>query len=201
MKQTFIQRIGRYLLTGLMVSAPAGITIILFVWAFLKLDSILGRFFQIWLGLSIPGVGFLALVLIVLFVGAATHSYVGRKLIDFTDALFTKLPVVKTIYLTAKQLQSLLEIRKKIGFHRAVLLEYPRRGLYVIGFLINEEQVVLLGRSFYAIFVPTTPNPTSGFLVFAHREQFEVLDIPIEDAIKLVITAGIIPPGTKTEPS
>lgn len=194
MKQSPFQKFGSYLLTGLVVSAPAGITILLFGWAFLKLDSILGGIFKLWLGVRIPGIGFLALVLIVLFIGAITRSYAGKKFIKLTDATFTKLPIARTIYLSVKQLQTLLEIRKRVLFHKAVLIEYPRKGLYSIGFLMSEHSINFSGKQFFPIFISTTPNPTSGFLLFVEQEQFAPLHISTEEAIKLVISAGIIQP-------
>ncbi|MCD6418344.1 DUF502 domain-containing protein [bacterium] len=196
MKPLF-QKIIKHILTGLVVFAPAGITLFLLGWVFVKLDNILGVFFQLWIGVRIPGLGFLALVIILTFIGAITRSYVGRKLLGITDSIFTKLPVAKTIYITIKQLQSFLEIRKKIVFHSAVLLECPRKGIYVIGFLVSDEHIELAEKNFFPIFVPTTPNPTSGFLIFAERNQFARLDISIEDAMKLVISAGIITTNEK----
>ncbi len=189
------EKIIGYLITGLVVFAPAGITILLLGWAFVKLDNILGVFFQLWIGVRIPGLGFLALVIILVFIGAITKSYLGKKMLGITDAIFTKLPVAKTIYLTLKQLQNLLDIRKKIVFHSTVLLEYPRKGIYVVGFLVNNESIELVDKKFFPIFVPTTPNPTSGFLIFAEAEQFAQLGLSIEDAMKLVISAGIIVPN------
>ncbi len=194
MKSLF-QKIIKHILTGLLVFAPAGITLILLGWVFIKLDNILGVFFQLWIGIRIPGLGFLALVIILAFIGIITRSYLGKKMLGITDSIFTKLPVAKTIYLTVKQLQSLLDIRKKIVFHSAVLLEYPRKGIYVVGFLASDKVIELTNKKFFPIFVPTTPNPTSGFLIFAEAEQFAQLDISIEDAMKLVISAGIIVPN------
>ncbi len=188
------RNLWRYLWTGAVVSAPAAVTLLVFWIIFVKLDGILGGFFQLILGYRIPGIGFITLVFLIMLVGALTRSYLGSKLITWTDAVFTKLPIAKSVYLTVKQFQELLQIRKRIVFHKVVLLEYPRPGLWAVGFLSSVAPVQLGEKRLFPIFIPTTPNPTSGYLVFATEDQFTVLDVSFEEAMKLVISAGIIPP-------
>ncbi|MCD6594484.1 DUF502 domain-containing protein [bacterium] len=193
-KKTLLQILKRYFITGLLVTAPALITFFVFGFIFVKIDGILGGLFKLWLGIEIPGLGFIALVLLIMIAGFLTSSYIGRKLFKISDSIFTKLPFVKTVYLTVKQLQELLKIRKSIVFHGSVLIEYPRKGIWVIAFLSSPKPINIAGKLTYPIFVPTTPNPTSGFLIFADESEFIRLDIPFEEAMKIVVSAGIINP-------
>ncbi len=184
----------KYLLTGLVVSAPILITIFVFGYVFLKLDNILGGLFKYIIGVRIPGLGFLGLLLLILLFGFMASSYIGRKMVALADAIFAKLPLVKTVYLTVKQFQELLRFRKSIVFQATVLLEYPRRGTYAIGFLADRNPIELDGKQLFPIFVPTTPNPTSGVLVFIPQDQFVVLNMSMDEAMKLVVSAGILRP-------
>jgi len=188
----------KYFITGLVVSAPILVTIFVFGFVFVKLDNILGGFFEYLIGVRIPGLGFLALIVLILGFGFLASSYVGKKLVGFTESVFAKLPIVKTVYTTVKQFQQLLRFRKSIDFRTAVILEYPRKGIFAVGFLADREPIYLDSRPLYPIFVPTTPNPTSGVLVFVKKEDFTVLDIPIDEALKLVVSAGIIRPYERT---
>jgi len=189
-----VDKIWRLFLAGMVIVAPAGITILVFAWTFNKLDRILGGFFEILLGMQIPGIGLITLLFLIFLVGIFAKSYFVKKILQITDSMFSKMPLAKVVYLTIKQLQSLLNLRQRVIFHKAVIMEYPRRGLYVLGFLANEESVVISGKHFCPVFVPTTPNPTSGYLILAENEQFMPIDISIENAIKMVVSAGIICP-------
>ena len=188
----------KYFFTGLVVSAPLLITLIVFGYVFLKLDGILGGLFKYIIGFRIPGLGLLGLVILILLFGFAASSYIGRKLVEFAESVFAKLPIVKTVYTTVKQFQELLRFRKSIVFQSAVLLEYPRKGIFVIGFLANKEPVLVDSKVLYPIFVPTTPNPTSGVLVLMPEDEFTVLDMHIDEAMKLVVSAGILKPYERT---
>jgi len=185
----------RYLLTGLVVTAPTFITIGVFIYVFDKLDRILGGFFNLWLGFRIPGLGFIALMILIMIAGFLTSFYIGKKFLSLGEFIFTRLPIARTVYLTVKQLQELIKIRKSIVFHCAVLMEYPRRDIWVVGFLSSNKSTNLNGEDLFPIFVPTTPNPTSGFLILARENEFIRLSMPIDEAMKLVVSAGIIQPN------
>ncbi len=200
-KRNLFNIFKRYFLTGLLVLTPIMVTIFVFGFIFVKIDNILGGFFELLLGVHIPGLGFLTLLIMIIFAGFVTSFYIGKKLLDVADSVFTKLPIAKSVYITVKQLQDLIKMRKSIVFHNTVLFEYPRKGLWVIGFLSSIEPIALQKdtKNLYPIFLPTTPNPTSGYLIFASENEFTVLDIPVEEAMKMIVSAGIIGPFEGTD--
>ncbi|RKZ28525.1 DUF502 domain-containing protein [bacterium] len=198
-KKGLLQIFKKYFITGLIVTTPALVTLFVFGYVFIKIDGILGGLFKLWLGVRVPGLGVIALVTLILIAGFLTSSYIGKKMFGITESIFIKLPFVKTVYLTVKQLQELIKIRKSIVFHGSVLLEYPRKGIWVVAFLSSPKPVYIGNKLVYPIFVPTTPNPTSGFLIFAPDDEFIRLDMPFEDAMKMVVSAGIINPDDKNK--
>jgi len=182
----------KYFFTGLVAVAPIVITIIVLWWLFTRLDSILGRFFYLVLGIKIPGLGILAMFVLMVLIGWFTRRYIGRTLLKLMDQIFARIPVARTIYSTVKQLGEFVQQKRQFVFNSAVLLEYPRKGIWTIGFLSSSEPVVMDRKELYPVFVPTTPNPTSGFLVYLSRKEFKVLDISVVDAMKIIVSAGML---------
>jgi uncharacterized membrane protein len=197
MIRKIFNKLGTYFITGIVVAAPTLITLILMIWAFNKLDRILGGIFDMIFGMRIPGVGLLALILIILIIGFLAQYYFGRKLLSVTDAIFSRLPVAKSVYGAVKQIQELVSGKKKLIFQKVVLIEFPRKECWSIAFLVSEIPVEMNGKQLFPIFFATTPNPTSGFLLYLDRKDFIVLDVTIEDAMKMIISAGMIAPQSR----
>jgi uncharacterized membrane protein len=190
-------RLRRYFLVGLVVIAPVGVTAVVLRWIFETVDAILGEPLQAALGVRIPGLGFLLLGLVVVGVGWVVHRAVGRRLLQVWNQTLVRFPVAGRLYSAASQIvQGLASDRARI-FKRTVLVPYPTDGLWAVAFVTSEEAPAvsrLVGAPCVNVFVPTTPNPTSGFLLVVPKDRVVETDIAIEDAMKFVISAGAVPP-------
>jgi uncharacterized membrane protein len=210
-------------LTGLVVIAPVGLTIWL-IWSVVGwVDGFvlplvpdryhLDHLLQDWLGLdpsvqiNIRGIGVVIFLVFTIFVGWLAKGYLGRSLISFAESLVERTPVVRTIYSGIKQISETVFAQSDRSFEKACLIEYPRKGIWAIGFISTTTKDELAergnnGNPMLSIFVPTTPNPTSGFLLFFPSDDVIELDMSVEDAAKLVISAGLVYPNGKdpTEP-
>jgi uncharacterized membrane protein len=188
--------IRRYLLTGIVVIAPVGVTAYVLWWIFARLDRILGRVFQV-IGLRIPGLGLMVLIALVIAVGWAAQQAIGRELITLGKAWLKKFPLTRTIYGAASQIVEQMVGEDRKFFKSCVLVEYPRPGCWAIGFLTSEaarEINETTQEDSLAVFIPTTPNPTSGYLVFLPRKQVVPLKMTVEEGFKLVVSAGTVTP-------
>jgi len=196
-------RLRAYFFAGILLTAPFAITLYL-AWLFVSfVDSrvtplIPARFNpESYLPFAIPGVGVIVVILGLTLIGAFTAGYVGRLLTGFVDRLLARMPVVRTIYGAVKQIVETVLAQKSTAFRQAVLVEYPRAGIWTIGFLTGVtggEVQEVTGREMINVFVPTTPNPTSGFLLFVPREDAIPLAMSVADALKMVISGGIVTP-------
>jgi uncharacterized membrane protein len=189
-------RIRRYFLVGLVVIAPVGLTAVVLRWIFETVDAILGEPLQAALKVRIPGLGFVLLGLVVLGVGWVVHRAVGRRLLQTWNQTLVRFPVAGRLYNAASQIiQGLASDRARI-FKRTVLVPYPTDGVWAVGFVTSEQAPAvsrLVGVPCVNVFVPTTPNPTSGFLLVVPKDRVVETDIAIEDAMKFVISAGAVP--------
>jgi len=206
MSQKFSKKIQRYFLTGIVVLTPIVLTIYIFWKIFIIFDNwmagILQFLFVRVLGISnyyhrVPGIGILVMILLIILVGILTRLYVGRKLLDLGNWIVGKIPFFNSIYMTLKQIVEALFSDKGEVFRKAVLIEYPRKGIYSIGFMTQDTRGEVQNHSskdLISIFLPTTPNPTSGFLLFVPKEDAIELNMSIEEAIKLIVSGGAINP-------
>lgn len=151
-----------------------------------------------WIGYDIPGIGILAAVIIVLLVGMLTRLYFGRKLLSYGDRIFHKIPLGRGIYRAIKQFLGTITGEGKKSFRQVVLLEYPCEGTYALGFLtgysIGEVQDKT-PENMANIFLPTTPNPTSGYLLLVPERKLIFLNMAIEDAFKFIVSGGVVVKG------
>lgn len=145
------------------------------------------------LGFDIPGIGIVATIVLLTLVGAFTRFYLGKKLIEWGERLLAKIPVGRTIYSGIKQFLTSTMSDKK-SFQKVALFEYPRKGLYVLGLVTNEAVGALdaTDGKVFNVFVPTTPNPTSGFLILVPEKELRFLNITVEDAFKIIISGGVV---------
>lgn len=186
----FWRRLRNLFIAGLVILTPVVVTIYVFIFLFLKVDSLLGPLIFRLVGLRIPGMGFLAVLVLIFFTGLAARNYLGGKLIGFGEKILTKIPLISRIYVALQQISHAFLAQKRAIFKEAVLVEYPRKGIYAIGFVTSQMEE---GRML-SIFLPTTPNPTSGYLLFLPREEAIPLQMTVEDALKLVISGGAVAP-------
>ena len=199
----FFARFRRYFLAGILVTSPILITayvtwmIITFIdaqVAGLLPDSL---DFTKQLPHQIPGLGLIISIFTITIIGALTPGFIGRTLLKAGERVLDKMPVVRTIYGAIKQIMETVMSTNSESFREVVLVEYPRKNIWVIGFVTGETkgEVQSLNKSqLINIFIPTTPNPTSGFLLFIPKEDLVYMDMKVEDAVKMVISGGIVTP-------
>lgn len=191
-------RLRNIFLAGLAVLVPLAATLY-FTWLIFRFaDGILGRFLVARLQVPPPpGLGILLTLAIIMFTGLLASNLMGRRLIGLGEALLGKTPVVRNIYVAFKQITEAFMQGEGTGFRRVVLVQYPREGLYALGLVTGRtsgEFVDKTGRETLNVFIPTTPNPTSGYLVLVPREEVIFLDLSVEDGMKLIISGGVVDP-------
>ncbi|RMH70573.1 MAG: DUF502 domain-containing protein [Gemmatimonadetes bacterium] len=198
------QKIWNYVrvrfLTGVATLLPLFLTIWTFTVVLKFFDGFLGPYIYARFGVTIPGLGILATILLIFVWGVFTSNIVGRRILSWQDALIRRIPFAGIIYSGTQQLISALASGRQNEFRGAVLFEYPRRGLYVIGFVTKESSGELQAKTedrLTNVFVPTTPNPTSGFLILVPQTDLIPLEMSVEDAMKVVISGGIVMPDYK----
>ncbi len=197
------RRLRRYFFTGLVVLAPLGVTAVILVWLFQKFDAILGVPLQRVVGMHLPGVGLLLLVLVILGIGWLAHYAIGRQLITWWNTLLARFPLTARIYNAASQIAQTFMGEQARLFQRTVLIEFPSPGSYAIAWVTAEENrfaEAILGEPCLNVFVATTPNPTSGYLLIIPRSRTRPLDVSIEEGMKLVISAGAVLPREGDRP-
>ncbi len=209
-KRDLLARLRTYFLTGIVVSAPVGITIWL-IWLFIAFvdRSVVPLIPDAYnpsdvLGVSVPGIGVIVVLIVVTFIGFMVTNFFGRYMVRFGERMVARVPVVRTIYGVIKQIFDAVLAQSEGAFRDVVLIEYPRKGIWVIGFITsNTEGEVqrVTPDDMVNVFLPTTPNPTSGFLLFVPRKDCIVLNMTVEEGVKLVISGGIVsPPDKKAAP-
>lgn len=155
------------------------------------------------LEIGLPGLGVIVLLVFITLIGALTAGILGRMIVKLGERILAQMPVIRNVYSAVKQIIETVFKNQSKAFRQAVLLEYPRRGLWTIGFITGttegEVQNLIL-EEVVNVYVPTTPNPTSGFLLYVPRKDIILLDMSVEDAVKMVISIGIVaPPDTRSE--
>lgn len=201
LNQLFVELRGS-LLAGVLVLAPLGVTFWVFFALVGRADGVIGLLPyrlqpETLLGFNLPGLGILLSLVFVIAVGSMMQYYTGRRVVEFYEGLLARVPVLSGIYQGVKQLIDTIFMRKGAHFREVVLVEYPRRGLYCLAFLTNETPYMVLpggGPDLISIFLPTTPNPTSGFYLLVARQDVQRLDLTPEEAFKVIMSAGIVTP-------
>jgi uncharacterized membrane protein len=197
-------RLRTYFLAGVVVAAPIGITIWL-VWSIVSL-------FDTWvkplipgiynpdtyLPFEVPGVGLVVALIVITLIGALAANLVGRTVLHYWEYFLGRMPVVRSVYSAVKQIFQTVFAKPGSNFQNVGLIEFPRKGTHVVVFVarqLDSREIGLEpGDAMYSVFMPTTPNPTSGFLFFVHKEEVIILDLTVEEGAKLVISAGLVSP-------
>lgn len=196
-------RLRNYFLAGILATAPISITLYI-AWRFITwvdegVFALLPPEYnpETYLPFSIPGVGLIIALVAVTLIGAITAGLLGRLIRQMMEAVLNRLPIVRTIYNLIKQVTETALANRAQAFRECALVEYPRKGSWTVGFITGttySEFEGLTGEEMVNVFVPTTPNPTSGFLMFIPRREVHILDMSVEDGIKLVISLGLVLP-------
>ncbi|MDA2916346.1 DUF502 domain-containing protein [Nitrospinae bacterium AH_259_B05_G02_I21] len=203
-------RIRRIFVTGLLATIPLAVTIFLLSWLFTKLDrlsplitnSLIAIGLPLPAGFRIPGLGILATAILIFVVGFITTTFVGGTIVTWGEKVLEKIPLVRTVYGGAKQVVEAVASQQTVAFNQVVMVEYPRKGLYSLAFVTRDSSGEIQqvdDRHLIYLFVPTTPNPTSGMLIAIPKEDVFPLSMTVEEGIKLVMSGGLLEP--KTPPS
>ena len=200
----------KYFVTGLLIWIPLVITLMVLAWIVNTLDQILliapaAVRPDALLGFHLPGVGVLVTLLLILITGLAAANFVGQRLVGFWESLLSRIPVVKSIYYSVKQVSDTLLSSNGQAFRKALLIQYPHQGIWTIAFQTGKpggDAARHLGDDFVSVYVPTTPNPTSGFFLMLPRKDAIELDMSVDEALKYIISMGVVapPPHRTTAP-
>ena len=205
MFKNFQRRIRNVFITGLLITLPIALTWFILQFLLNNFDALSPVFTNILIqlgapipeGYRIPFLGLVVTLLIVLIVGWLTTNFFGKKVFQIGELLIEKIPFVRRIYKGSKQVVSSIAEADKSAFRKVVLIEFPRRGLLAIGFVTGEsrgEVQELTRENMLNVFVPTMPNPTSGFLIFSPLEELTEVSMTIEEGIKYVVSGGLVTP-------
>ena len=209
-------------LAGIIIVAPIGLTLWLiwtvvgwvdgWVWPFVPeayqpeqlINLLLGRTSENWIDINVRGVGVVIFLVFTIMVGWIGKGLIGRSFLSLGERMVDRMPVVRSIYNACKQIAETVFSQRDTSFDKACMIEYPRKGLWAIAFISTNakgeiDAKLSNGEPIVTVFLPTTPNPTSGFLLFLPQQDVKVLDMTVEDAAKLVISAGLVYPTDKEE--
>ena len=197
-------RLKKYFITGLLIWVPLGITLWVLHLLVSTMDQtllLLPEQFQTesWLGLHVPGMGVVMTLLVVLVTGLVAANFLGQHLLRFWEGVLGRIPVVKSIYNSVKQVSDTLFTSGGHAFRKALLVQYPREGSWTIAFLTGQpggDVANHLQGEYWSIYVPTTPNPTSGFFLMMPKADVIVLDMSVDEALKYIISMGVVSPST-----
>ncbi len=206
---TLAGRLRAYLFAGILVTAPISITLYL-AWLFIgAIDGLVNGLIparynpETYLPFTVPGVGLLVVLIFLILVGMFTAGFMGRFMVRLGEGLVNRMPVIRSVYNALKQIFETVLANQSQAFREVVLVEYPRKGIWAIGFITGTtegEVQDITADEVVNVFLPTTPNPTSGFLLILPRSELIPLTMTVEDGIKMVVSGGIVtPPDRRPE--
>ena len=192
----------KWFIAGLLVIVPLVITLGVLNWIIGTLDQTLAILPEAWqpdklLGMHIPGFGVILTLLILLVVGGIASNFIGRKLVGWGDSLVRRIPVVRSIYSSVKQVSDTVFSDSGNAFRTAVLVQWPREGVWTVAFVTGApsgEVAAYLRDEYLSVFVPTTPNPTGGYFVMVRKSECIGLDMSVDAALKYIVSMGVVAP-------
>lgn len=197
-----MKRLRRYLVAGLLVWLPLAVTFILLKFLIEQMDKTLkiipAKYLpEAWLGFSIPGLGLVLTILVLLLTGLLAANIVGRSAFNLWESMLIRIPIVRTIYTAVKKFSEVVFSDTGQSFKKVLLIQYPRKGLYSFAFQtasMLEEVQARTAEDVVCVFLPTTPNPTSGFILMVPRQDVIELDMEVDEALKMIISLGVVVP-------
>lgn len=194
-----MQKLSSAFIRGLITLLPLLVTIWLIFFSYNFLDGILGNIITLFVGHHIPGLGFVLIIALILFVGMIAPHFIGERLIKWGDRIMGRVPVVKSIYSSVKQVNDVFFMeRDSTAFNRACLVEYPRKGIWSIGFVTSDAANEILAKAGHHkminVFIANTPTPATGFLIVVPSNDVQLLDMKLDDAFKYIISGGVLKP-------
>ena len=210
-QRSHLSRVRNYFLTGIIVTAPIAITFAVAMWVINWIDSKVVPLIpssynpqillQTHTGVHIPGIGLIVVLIGLTVIGFLAAGLLGRFIVRVGENILNRMPIIRSIYGALKQIFETILRSSSRSFREVALIEYPRRGIWAIGFITTKttgEVRSEIKEDVVNVFLPTTPNPTSGFLLFVPRKDLIILDMGVEEAIKMIVSAGIVtPPSPK----
>ena len=209
-KRSYLSRVRNYFLTGIIVTAPIAITFAVAMWVINWIDSKVVPLIpssynpqillQTHTGVHIPGIGLIVVLIGLTVIGFLAAGLLGRFIVRVGENILNRMPIIRSIYGALKQIFETILRSSSRSFREVALIEYPRRGIWAIGFITTKttgEVRSEIKEDVVNVFLPTTPNPTSGFLLFVPRKDLIVLDMGVEEAIKMIVSAGIVTPPSR----
>lgn len=197
----------RYLIGGLLIWTPILVTFFVIRFLIQLIDNSMGVLPEPWqpqniVGIHIPGLGLIFALAIIFLTGVLATNFFGRRLVQLWDAFINRLPLIRTIYSSVKQVMDTVFSPSSNSFRRVLLVEYPRRGLWSIAFQTAdccEAVEAYTQQPMISIFVPTTPNPTSGFFMMLPKDEIVVLDMSVDQALRMIISLGVVQPSVLSQ--
>ncbi|MFW6288134.1 MAG: DUF502 domain-containing protein [bacterium] len=192
-----LKKLRNLFITGIVVILPLAGSVYILYFVFNIIDTVTGPLIELLFGRELPGVGLIISFLTIIFIGFFATNIIGKKIISFGEKILLMIPLFNSLYISIKQILDAFFTQHHTSFKKPVLFEYPRKGLYQIGFLTKDSSPYfdeITGKKLYNIFLPTTPNPTSGMFLMVPVDEAILLDLSIEESLKLIISGGIINP-------
>jgi uncharacterized membrane protein len=190
-----MKKLRGIIFTGLAILLPTVITLWVLYKLFMFLDNLLRSLIASQTGVDVPGIGLAAIIVVVLLTGLLASNFIGKKLLGWYNRILDRIPVLSTLYKTLKQVSEAILQDQSKGFKKVGLVEFPRRGSYCVGFITSEGFGMGFpegGKDNVTVFVPTSPNPTSGFMMVVPASDIRELDMSVEDGIRMIVTAGMV---------
>jgi len=193
MKDIF-RHLKTYIFRGFLALLPLALSFFVLRFLYVTVDQRIARLFERWIGFSIPGFGFILVLLVLYLLGLLASNWLGKGALGFLDKTSSHIPLIKTIYLLGKQLGSAFSAPEKQGLKRVVLVEHFRPGVWSIGFVMGQTVEGKTGETMLRLFVPTAPNPTSGFMLIVAESKVKDVDWSVSEAMNSVISGGLLGP-------
>lgn len=195
-------RLKRYFITGLLVITPIWGTVLILKTLFLTVDSILGNVLAqvVPAGYYVPGLGIITLLVLIFTTGLLTANFIGGQIVHLWEELLHRVPIVRGIYSTLKSMTDILSFQEKERYNRVVLIQFPKNGHYCFAFVtgVTPGEVQQIGAGpLLNVYVPTSPNPTSGYFLLVPEKEVLPLDISVEEAMKLIVSGGLYTPAAQ----
>jgi len=183
-----------HIFRGLLAVIPLGLSYLVIRFFYLTVDARITKLIDRWLGFRIPGLGILIVLIILYLLGLAASHWAGRKAFGFVELVTTRIPLIKTVYTLGKQLADALSLPEKGAFKRVVMVEHFRPGVWSVGFVTATLKDRETGEDMVRVFIPTAPNPTSGFVVMLRASQVREVDWGVREAMNSIISGGMVGP-------
>jgi uncharacterized membrane protein len=192
-KESWGKKLRAQFVAGLLIVVPIGASILILVWLFTSIDNILQPAVRAIFGHNIAGVGFGATVVLIYVAGIIARNIIGRRILHFGDSLLVRVPIFRQLYSGIRQILESFAAPDKTGFMQVVLVEFPRKGMRALGFVTNELKETT-GEKLVSVLIPTSPNPTSGFLQIVKEKDIIRTNLSVDEALKMVVSAGRMTP-------